>query len=266
MHEPEIPSAESNILPDNAFTPEPSSPPSGPLGFGQQVAPWWHTIILVVIFVGMSALGGLGTKTKHLEGHQVSTYIVTIVFEWILLAFVWWGLRMRHVRLGSLLGERYGGWAGFRRYLVYAGVFWIISYFFLTGSGLLLKFLHIGKAGPSEKALALAPTSPFQILLWFLVCITAGICEEFIFRGYLLRQFSSLGGKVWIGVVLSSLVFGASHGYEGLAPMIVIFAYGILFCLLLLKSKSLIPGMIAHAWQDIFAGLMLALLHHAHHL
>ena len=179
---------------------------------------------------------------------------------------------MRQVRLGSLLGKRYGGWAGFGRYLLYAGAFWVISFLFLTGSGLLLRYLHIGKAGPSEKVIALAPGTPIELLLWFLVCITAGICEEFIFRGYLLRQFSSLGGrisprgKIWIGVVLSSLVFGASHGYEGIAPMIVIFAYGILFCLLLLKSKSIIPGMIAHAWQDIFAGVMLALLHHSLHL
>lgn len=265
MHEPDFDPSNPSLTPVAEGATEIPPPPSGPLAYGRQIAPWWHTIILVLIFVGMSALGGLGAKTEHMQGHQVPTYIFTIVFEWVLLAFVWWGLHMRKVRLGSLLGERYEGWAGFGRYLVYAGVFWVIAFFFLTGSGLLLKFLHIGKAGPSAKAIALAPRTPVEVLLWFLVCITAGICEEFLFRGYLLRQFSSLGGKIWIGVLLSSLVFGASHGYEGLAPMIVIVVFGVLFCLLVLKSKSLIPGMIAHAWQDIFAGLMLAHTYHIHH-
>lgn len=266
MHEPDFdPSAPSPApVPEGATEIPP--PPSGPLAWGQQIAPWWHTIILVLLFVGMSAMGGLVAKTKHLEGQQVSTYTFTIVYEWVLLAYVWWGLRIRRVRLSSLLGERFKSWGGFARYLIYAAVFWIIAVLFLSGAELLLKHLHIGKTGPAAKAIALAPRNPLEVLLWLLVCITAGICEEFLFRGYLLRQFSSLGGKIWIGVLLSSLVFGVSHGYEGIASMIVIGFYGVLFCLLLLKTKSTIPGMIAHAWHDIFAGLTMAYLIHIHHL
>ncbi len=266
MHEPDsIPPGDSMTstpvaLPDISF-----SPPD-PLDLTQQVAPWWHTALLVVFLLGMSLMGGLVTKKQQLTGHQMQTYVFAIISEWVLLAFVWWGLWMRRLPLKSLLGERHKGWAGFGRDLAYAAVFWIMAIVVLDLAALLLKVLHVGKAGPSAKVLALAPTTPVEILMWFLVCLSAGICEELLFRGYLLRQFSSLGGKVWLGVVISSLIFGASHGYEGIAIMIVIFIYGVLFCLLVLKSKSLRPGMIAHGWHDFITGLAIALLHHMHRI
>ncbi|HEY1808184.1 MAG TPA: hypothetical protein VGG42_06450 [Acidobacteriaceae bacterium] len=46
--------------------------------------------------------------------------------------------------------------------------------------------------------------------------------------------------------------------------MIAITAYGALFCVLVLMRRSLRPGMMAHAWHDIFSGVMLAVLRHVH--
>lgn len=266
MHESENTSAENSITPDGPSGPESFSAPPAPLDLTQQVAPWWHTILLLLVLLTMSLLGGIGAKQKQMTGHQVPTYVFTILFEWILLAFVWWGLRMRRTSLKSLMGEQHNGWRGIGRDISYAAVFWIMAYVVLALTRLLLQAMHIGKSGLPSKVVALAPSTPLQFFLWFLVCVTAGICEEFIFRGYLLRQFSSLGGKVWLGVVLSSLIFGASHGYEGLSVMIVIFVYGLLFCLLVLKSKSLRPGMMAHGWHDFITGIAVAVLHHMHRI
>lgn len=266
MHEPELIPPGTGITLDSAADPESFFSPPDPLGLTKQVAPWWHTILLLIFLLGMSLMGGLATKKQQLAGHQMQTYTFAILSEWILLAFVWWGLRMRRLPLKSLLGQRYKGWGGFGRDLGYAAVFWVLAYFVLAGTSLVLKVLHIGKTGPPSKVIALAPATPIEFLMWFLVCLSAGICEELLFRGYLLRQFSSLDRNVWLGVVLSSLVFGASHGYEGIAVMIVIFVYGVLFCLLVLKSKSLRPGMIAHGWHDFFTGVAVALLHHMHRI
>jgi hypothetical protein len=55
-----------------------------------------------------------------------------------------------------------------------------------------------------------------------------------------------------------------SHAYEGVAGMIAIGVYGALFCGLAILRGSLRPGMIAHAWHDIFSGVMLAVAHHFH--
>jgi membrane protease YdiL (CAAX protease family) len=114
--------------------------------------------------------------------------------------------------------------------------------------------------------MAIAPRTPLEVLLWMVLSCSAGFCEEFVFRGYLLRQFSSVGAGLWLGVLCSSLLFGISHGYEGAAGMIAITAYGAMFCALVFVCRSLRPGMIAHAWHDIFSGAMLALLRHFHPL
>lgn len=272
MLEPEFVSPENSLTPESETTPGFSPSPSNPLGLGKQVAPWWHTILFVLILVSISAFGAFGAKKQQMVGHQMATYISTIILEWVMLAYVWWGLWLRRVSLKSLLGKRFKGWSGLGRDLLYAAGFWVIAYIVLDICAILLKLLHVGKAGLPAKVVALAPHTPLDFLMWFLVCASAGFCEELIFRGYLLRQFSSIGGKlslrgkVWIGVVLSSLVFGASHGYEGIAAMIVIFIYGALFCLLVLKCKNLRPGMFAHGWHDFFAGIAIAVLQHFHHL
>ncbi|MGO9303749.1 MAG: CPBP family intramembrane glutamic endopeptidase, partial [Candidatus Korobacteraceae bacterium] len=62
------------------------------------------------------------------------------------------------------------------------------------------------------------------------------------------------------GVLLSALVFGASHGYEGAARMILIAIFGLMFGLLSWWRKSLRTGMMAHAWHDALSGAILRML------
>jgi len=92
------------------------------------------------------------------------------------------------------------------------------------------------------------------------VSTPAGICEEIIFRGYLQRQFSAISTSAFAGVLLSAVVFGAAHGYEGGPRMLLIGVYGLMFGLLAWWRKSLRPGMIAHAWHDAISGAVLQLL------
>lgn len=266
MHEPENDPSATPHSPEAAVASGLPESTTEQLGLDQQVAPWWHTIIFVIFLVGLSALGGLSAKPKHFAPFRVPTYIFTIIEEWLLLAFVWWGLRMRRLPLSTLLGERHRGWRGFGRDVTNAAVFWIMAVFVLGIVGLILRAVHIGQAGPSAKVLELAPQTLVQLVLWFFVCFSAGICEELLFRGYMLRQFTSLRGKLWMGIIFSSLIFGCSHGYEGIAGMIQVTIFGILFCLLLLKTKSIRPGMIAHGWFDFFLAIQIFLLRHFHKL
>jgi uncharacterized protein len=105
---------------------------------------------------------------------------------------------------------------------------------------------------------ALAPTGPVSAILWLILSITAGICEEFVFRGYLQKQFSALTRSVAGGILLSALVFSVGHLYEGAVRAIVIGIFGVMLGVLAHYRRSLAPGMIAHAWHDIFSGALLA--------
>ncbi|MGA2904795.1 MAG: CPBP family intramembrane glutamic endopeptidase, partial [Candidatus Korobacteraceae bacterium] len=130
--------------------------------------------------------------------------------------------------------------------------------------GIAAKLMHLDQPGKTEsmrKQLGfLTPGTNLELAVWFSVSATAGFCEEIIFRGYLQRQFAAIANSMLVGVLLSALVFGASHGYEGVARMILIAIYGLLFGLLAWWRSSLRPGMMAHAWHDALSGAILRMM------
>jgi len=225
------------------------------------VAPWWHTAAVIVVLAVASVLGGRQAQRGRLSAHHAGRYLTGIGMEWLLFLIVWWGLRMKRVKLAELVRFR-KGWRAVAEDFAAAGVFWAIALVVLAAIGLTLRLAHL--TGPQKTLMEIAPSTAPQLLLWLILSLSAGFCEECVFRGYLLRQFASARGGVWVAVAGSSLLFGLSHGYEGAAGMIAITAYGALFCGLVLVRRSLRPGMIAHAWHDIFSGAMLMLLRHVH--
>lgn len=227
------------------------------------VAPWWHTALIVLLLAGTSLVGARSAHRGGAATHHLARYSFGVVMEWSLLLLTWWGLRMRRVRFAALLGFR-PGWTALMEDAGAAAVFWIAAVVVLAIIGLLLK--AAGLSAPQKTLMSIAPHTPLEVLLWMVLSCSAGFCEEAVFRGYLLRQFSSTRGGIVLGILCSSLLFGISHGYEGAAGMIAITAYGAMFCVLAFARRSLRPGMIAHAWHDIFSGVMLAVLRHMHPL
>lgn len=225
------------------------------------VAPWWHTVLLVLLLLGGSALNARQAHRGGLEAHHLQRYLGGIVAEWLMFLLVWWGLRLRRVSIVELIGARRSlrAWV---EDLSVAGVFWIVSVIVLACIGVAARLLHL--SSPQETLAALAPNTAAELLLWISLSVSAGFVEEIVFRGYFLHQFAAPLHAVALGVAGSSLVFGLSHAYEGAAGMFAITVYGALFCGVAILRRSLRPGMIAHAWHDIFSGVMLALAHHLH--
>ena len=97
--------------------------------------------------------------------------------------------------------------------------------------------------------------SPIEIAVWIALSVSAGFAEELVFRGYLQRQFTALTRSVPAGLVMQALVFGVSHGYQGVRACVRITAFGVLFGLIAVWQRRLRPGVLAHALTDIVAGL-----------
>jgi membrane protease YdiL (CAAX protease family) len=112
----------------------------------------------------------------------------------------------------------------------------------------MLAFLGSG----TNAAQGLLPQGIVQSMTWIPVALSAGFCEELAFRGYLQKQFQAITGSAGWAVLIQAIVFGIGHLYEGVGPVARITLFGVLFGLLALWRKSLRPGMIAHAWSDIF--------------
>jgi hypothetical protein len=117
-----------------------------------------------------------------------------------------------------------------------------------------------------HQLMELAPANGFEIAAWGLLCLIVGFSEELIFRGYLQSQSIALLSRVPVSVLLTAVVFGAAHGYEGVRGIVIITIYGTLFGGITLLRKNLFPGMLAHAWHDFATGMALAILRTTHFL
>jgi uncharacterized protein len=234
------------------------------------LAPWWHTLLIVALILGLSAAGV--ARMGHLAHRQprlIPNYLLTIAYEWVLAALAFWGIRMRRVPPQQLLGEWRPGARAWLSDFAIAVLFWAIALMLLS---VLAQGLHYGfgsNVDPRKIAdvtRRLAPSTATEMVLFLILSISAGICEEFVFRGYLQQQFARIGGGIWSGVVLAALLFGCAHSYEGLAGVLLIAAYGAMFGVLVLFRRGLRTGMIAHAWHDSVSGVALLLLrHHVFH-
>jgi uncharacterized protein len=233
---------------------------------GGLVAPWWHTALMVALIIGLSVAGvrqlrSFGNQPLHLTAN----YILTIAYEWILAALAMWGIHMRGVPLRQLLGEQRPGARGWLADIGVAFGYWTVAVCVLAllSAGLVrISGSHIDPQKIESVTQKLAPVTGFEMLLFLMLSISAGICEELVFRGYLQQQFARMGRRIWVGVTLSALVFGGAHGYEGVAGVLLIAAYGAMFGVLALLRRGLRTGMIAHAWHDSISGLALVLLRH----
>jgi membrane protease YdiL (CAAX protease family) len=91
-------------------------------------------------------------------------------------------------------------------------------------------------------------------LRWFsAVGITAGICEEFLYRGYLLWY---LGRFLPVGFAVgaSALIFGLGHSYQGPRGVLVTAVVGAVMAGLYIVTGSLYAPMMLHALMDLYSG------------
>ena len=223
------------------------------------LAPWWHTAILVAVLL-LGSIGGSGGYHPLARGSKLPQYLWGMAWEWILTGLVWLGIRKRFT-MRDIIGGR---WASFQEFffdVIIAAVFWLIAAFVLAGGAVLMHLDQGDKIESMRRQLGfLIPATHLELAGWFCLSATAGFCEEFIFRGYLQLQFAALTRSMFLGALLSAVVFGASHGYEGRARMLLIGIFGLMFGLLAWWRRSLRPGMIAHAWHDALSGAVLRML------
>lgn len=90
--------------------------------------------------------------------------------------------------------------------------------------------------------------------VWFRpLAVTAGICEEFLFRGYLVWVLATWIG-LWGAAGVSMVIFGLAHSYQGRTFAARAFLAGVGMGLLALATGSVLPGMVLHAAIDLAGG------------
>ena len=218
-----------------------------------------HTILVLAILAAWAFWGKI--LADHLSAaanpSRVRFYLLTLLFEWFLFLFVVLGVRLSGASVLPVLGDHWHSSRQVFRDIGIAAGFWVVSAALLILLGWLLRIAALGR-----NMNFILPHGIVEIVIWIALSVTAGICEETVFRGYLQRQFIFLTNSAPAGILLAAAAFGAAHAYQGFRMVILIALYGAMFGVLAHWRASVRPGMIAHAWQDSLSGVLAAIARH----
>lgn len=95
---------------------------------------------------------------------------------------------------------------------------------------------------------------------WYVfLCVTAAICEETLFRGFLLHYLCvfPFSLNLTLALLISSVIFGLQHLYLGVAGAASIVVSGLLFGLLFLLTGNLLVPVVFHSLMDLRILLLL---------
>ena len=101
------------------------------------------------------------------------------------------------------------------------------------------------------------PESARERALFVLLSISAGIGEEIAYRGFLIPALERASGSVVLAVAVSSIAFGMMHGYQQTVGAMRASLLGALLAVPFVVTGSVLPSMLAHAFYDVLAGVLL---------
>jgi membrane protease YdiL (CAAX protease family) len=101
----------------------------------------------------------------------------------------------------------------------------------------------------------LLPHTKQEFNMFIAASITAGVCEEFLFRGFFIVILAPQLGW-WPAAALGIVIFGALHAYQGRAGIVRTALVGALMTFVLVATQSLVTAMALHTLIDGGSGLV----------
>ena len=89
------------------------------------------------------------------------------------------------------------------------------------------------------------PSTPTDMRVFAFLCLTAGVVEELLYRGFLLWYLSA-AIPLWAAVLVSSVVFGIGHVYQGWTGALQTGAMALVMAGLYVLAGSLWAPMLLH--------------------
>ncbi len=222
------------------------------------MAPAWHTAAVLLLLGAIAAAAFYGGRQAegHIIHHRVRGYVISMAAEWLIFGFIAMGPRWHGPSIKALAGRFSPTLRSVALDLGIAAAYLLVANYLLAGLGFVLG--HFMKSGVAEALKNGLPHTTLEDAVFMLVALTAGICEETIFRGYLQHQLTGWTRNAGAGIVLQGIAFGVAHAYQGTSQIVVIACFGCMFGWLAWWRKSLRPGMLAHFIQDAIGGIALA--------
>jgi membrane protease YdiL (CAAX protease family) len=104
------------------------------------------------------------------------------------------------------------------------------------------------------------PQNRYELNHFMLVAVSAGVCEEIVFRGYFIQYLMYFTGDTMIGIAIAiavpAAIFAFSHLYQGWDAVLKIVVLAVLFGVLFWTMKSLWWLIALHILLDAVGGFL----------
>jgi len=214
----------------------------------------WTSRQRILAILGLLLAFGFALRKVIFPGSSpagAEAAILTIVLQWgvaivvALIAFNW--LRLLPGELG-LRPLRALDW------LITFGTL-IVA---LLAAGMINRFV----SGPGSEKLSTNWLFQSSLPIRGLLAVTAGVCEEFLYRGFAISVLTRFIKNRWLAGLLSLLVFTVGHvPIYGWMPILLVPAVlGLILTLLFLLRGNLFNGMIVHTLIDTIGLVIVPML------
>lgn len=219
---------------------------------------WFDFAILAYLAVPLPWLAAIGYRRllRRLaagdEAVRLRTYRLTMAIEWLSVAVLltlWVGVGRQLDALGLRLpGPDWRFWLGNGLALA-AGLLLLAQSARVARTPESLADVR-RKIGHLEE---MVPHTHRELKTFRALSVTAGVCEEIIYRGYLIWALTALGG-IWWALAGSAIFFSLGHLYQGPKSLIGLLLVGLVMAALFLLTQAIWAPMALHAVIDLSSG------------
>lgn len=152
-------------------------------------------------------------------------------------------------------GDRLGVWPAYGVLLLY-GIFVLLYLYQIIMARISEPYrARLASVKVPEEAGKMLPGTEMEKRYWFFISTTAGLVEELIYRGFLLFLLGRLfpGIPFLVCILVSAVLFGLAHSYQGPAGVLKTGIAGLFFMLVYVSTGSLLPGILLHFLMDYSA-------------
>jgi uncharacterized protein len=208
-------------------------------------------LLAAYLVVGQPVVGAWSARRQHRDtakDARVRRYRRTTRLEWALSVLA---LVLVLAAPGLDLGDLGFAWPRASAYTLVGAVGFALSVLLLVG--LRRRVDQGAPVAATAEVGALLPRTAAERRSFGVLALTAGGCEELLYRGFLLAVVvaEAPGLGPWRLVLVSALAFAVAHTYQGVVGMLTAGVLGGGFAVLFLGTGSLLLPVLLHALIDL---------------
>ena len=223
-------------------------------------------VILLIPFVVMFVINALEKKPEGVvvsEKEQCKMYVESVAFLWGTALAVFIMCFIGKISLEELgfrpISFKYNIWFTVIT-LVLNGFLLIYSISMLILPFINPKSVEKSAAASHEGTTGVLPRTKKERWFYSLLAFSAGICEEIVFRGFLVFLLIAIfpSAPIYLVILISTVIFGVLHAYQGVQGIIFTGFLGLLFMCFVLVTDSLILAILLHSLFDFSSTFILS--------